>query len=481
MARPLLRSSTFRLTLLYISLFSTSVLILFVFFYWSTLGLMIEQADEALDLEIKGLEERYEDDGLNGLTQLMRERIREQPPSGSTIYLLTDFAYTRIVGNLNRWPLGSESAEGFIDFELEDTRFDPAPVIPARGRAFSLRGGYRLLVARGTQDLRIFRKRIVWTLGWGLGIMVLLSLIGSILMNRGMLRRIDSITATSESIMSGNLSQRIPTRGTGDDFDRLAEQLNRMLDQIETLLESVRRISDNIAHDLKTPLTRLRNRLEKLHDRNSGNSEDLELATHEADDLLSTFNALLRIARIETDDRTEGFTVVNLTDLLADVVELYEPLAEEKLQAIILKASDNVCVNGDQHLLFQAIANLLDNAVKYTPENGVIEATLTIMNDNAIITVEDTGPGIPEASHRKVLQRFYRMDSSRNEAGNGLGLSMVSAVCKLHGSELKLFDKKPGLGIRFSLPILKSEDVTQPVLLPAPDSGTIRSTKPSTA
>ena len=193
MARPLLRSSTFRLTLLYICLFSTSVLILFGFFYWSTLGFMTEQADEALDLEVRGLEERYEADGLNGLTALIRERIRKQPPSGSTIYLLTDFAYNRIVGNLNRWPNGREDADGFIDFELEDTRFQPAPVIPARGQAFSLRGGYRLLVARGIQDLGFFRKRIVWTLGWGLGIMVLLSLVGSILMNRGMLRRIDSI------------------------------------------------------------------------------------------------------------------------------------------------------------------------------------------------------------------------------------------------------------------------------------------------
>ena len=453
MARPLLRSSTFRLTLLYICLFSTSVSILFGFFYWSTLGFLSEQTDEALNLEIQGLEERYEVDGLNGLSRLIQERIREQPPSGSTIYLLTNIRYNRIVGNLNRWPNGQQDGTGFIDFVLEDTRFSPAPVIPARGREFELSGGYRLLVARGNQDLQTFRKRIVWTLGWGLGIMVLLSLIGSIVMNRGMLRRIDSITATSESIVSGKLSQRIPTRGTGDDFDRLAEHLNTMLDQLESSLENVRRISDNIAHDLKTPLTRLRNRLETLHNKYFEASDDLELATREADGLLATFNALLRIARIENDAKTEGFSTVNLCAVLEDVVELYEPLAEEKNQSITITENKTAFVTGDQHLLFQAIANLLDNAVKYTPFEGSITASVTINDEAVTVSVSDSGPGIPGNLKTKVLQRFYRLDSSRNETGNGLGLSMVAAVCKLHGTQLQLNDANPGLIISFSLPI----------------------------
>ena len=168
MARPLLRSSTFRLTLLYISLFSTSVLILFAFIYWSTLTYMTAQADEALELEIRSLKERYEDTGLNGLTQLIRERIREQPPSGSTIYLLTNFRFNRIIGNLDRWPIGRDDEDGFLDFELKDTRFDPAPVVHVHARAFNLEGGYRLLVGRGIEDLLVARNRIVWTLGWGL-------------------------------------------------------------------------------------------------------------------------------------------------------------------------------------------------------------------------------------------------------------------------------------------------------------------------
>ncbi|KAA3619034.1 MAG: sensor histidine kinase [Proteobacteria bacterium] len=453
MARPLLRSSTFRLTLLYISLFSTSVLILFAFIYWSTLNYMTEQADEALNLEIRGLRERYEENGVNGLTQLIRERIRTQPPSGSTIYLLTDFRYKRLIGNLDRWPRGREGNDGFLDFELEDTRFDPQPVVHVRARAFMLDGGFRLLVGRGIEDLLVARNRVIWTLGWAIAIMVLLGVVGSILMSRGMLRRIDQITATSEKIVSGDLARRVPTRGTGDDFDRLSEHLNRMLDQIGSLLESVRRISDNIAHDLKTPLTRLRNRMELMQRGEANQDAHLELAIKEADGLLSTFNALLRIARIETDARKEGFSDLNLAEMLSDVVELYEPLAEEKNQTLALQVVHSAKILGDRDLVFQAVANLLDNAVKYTPAGGAISVTLNANPREAWITVLDNGPGIPSAMHEKVVQRFFRMDSSRNQSGNGLGLSMVAAVCKLHCARLEFENRDPGLGVRLVFPL----------------------------
>ncbi|GJL82729.1 MAG: two-component sensor histidine kinase [marine bacterium B5-7] len=459
MARPLLRSSTFKLTLLYISLFSTSVIILFAFIYWSTLSYMTEQADEALNLEIRGLKERYKDAGLNGLTQLIRDRINTQPPSGSTIYLLTSFRFDSIVGNLDRWPRGPEDAEGFIDFVLEDSRFEPRPVIHVRARAFNLDGGFRLLVGRGIEDLFIARKRIIWTLGWGLGIMVLLGLIGSILMSRGMLRRIDQITATSEQIVSGDLGRRVPTRGTGDDFDRLSEHLNRMLDQIESLLDSVRRISDNIAHDLKTPLTRLRNRLESMSHSGADFHHHLDPAIREADGLLSTFNALLRIARIENDARKEGFSSIRLEEVVADVVELYEPLAEEKLQTLTLEQRHTPPINGDRDLVFQAVANILDNAVKYTPENGIIQVSIKTGGKRVRVTVTDNGPGIPDALHEKVVQRFFRTDSSRNQSGNGLGLSMVAAVCKLHGAQLRFEELDPGLSVHmdFMLPVVEKQ------------------------
>lgn len=474
MARPLLRSSTFRLTLLYISLFSTSVLILFAFIYWSTLNYMTEQADEALNLEIRGLKERYEETGLNGLTQLIRERIRKQPPSGSTIYLLTNFRYNRIIGNLDRWPGARDREDGFIDFELEDTRFEPKPVIHVRARSFMLEGGFRLLVGRGIEDLLVARNRVIWTLGWGLGIMVLLGVVGSILMSRGMLRRIDQITATSEKIVSGDLGRRVPTRGTGDDFDRLSDQLNRMLDQIESLLESVRRISDNIAHDLRTPLTRLRNRLESLPRAGDDQAQDLELAIREADGLLSTFNALLRIARIETDARREGFADLGLGEVLSDVVELYEPLAEEKDQSLSMTVHAPALIHGDRDLVFQAVANLLDNAVKYTPVGGHIAVSLAVVDGAAHVTVVDSGPGIPDALHEKVVQRFFRMDSSRNQSGNGLGLSMVAAVCKLHGAKLCFENREPGLSVRMVFPLRKADALPREgrnrVALPQPRS-----------
>jgi signal transduction histidine kinase len=228
-----------------------------------------------------------------------------------------------------------------------------------------------------------------------------------------------------------------------------------MLDQIESLLESVRRISDNIAHDLKTPLTRLRNRLESIHDLNSDNDHghSLDLAIKEADGLLSTFNALLRIARIETDARREGFAELKLGDVLSDVVELYEPLAEEKNQSLKLRMDETAVIYGDRDLVFQAVANLLDNAVKYTPENGSIAVTLKAPGSEAQVTVVDSGPGIPEALHNKVVQRFFRIDTSRQQSGNGLGLSMVAAVCKLHGARLEFENLDPGLGVCLTFPL----------------------------
>ncbi|MFT7531125.1 MAG: signal transduction histidine kinase [Gammaproteobacteria bacterium] len=414
---------------------------------------MSDQADEALDLEITGLEETYNRDGLSGLNELISDRIRRQPPSGSSVYLLTNYQLRRISGNLNRWPTGQEDASGFINFNLEDTRFEPSRTINARARNFSLQGGYRLLVGRGIEDLLVARKRIIAALGWGIAIMIFLGLVGGALMSRGMLRRIDSITATSESIVSGNLSQRIPTRGTGDDFDRLAEQLNGMLDQIESLLESVRRISDNIAHDLRTPLTRLRNRLENLERNDLEFHDNLEQATKEADGLLSTFSALLRIARIETDDRKAGFKQIPLAELVSDVAELYEPLAEEKYQTLSVECKSDAQILADRDLLFQAVANLVDNAVKYTPENGVIQVTLEVIGSVAIIQVIDSGPGIPQTHHEKVLQRFYRIDPSRKDGSNGLGLSMVAAVCKLHGAKITMHNRDPGLVISLKLPL----------------------------
>jgi signal transduction histidine kinase len=268
---------------------------------------------------------------------------------------------------------------------------------------------------------------------------------------RSMVRRIEAVNQTSREIMSGDLYRRIPMDRSGDDFDELAGNLNAMLDRITALMEEVRRISDNIAHDLKTPLSRLKNSLELLHADSHEDTESraalVEQAIVEADGLLSTFNALLRIARIESGERHAAFAAVDLPQLLHDVVGFYAPLAEERQQDLTLQVNAVAPLQGDRDLLFQAFANLLDNAIKYTPSQGRIKVGLSEQAGHTRVTVSDSGPGIPEQARDKVFRRFYRLDESRRQPGNGLGLSLVAAVAKLHEMKLRMEDNAPGLRV----------------------------------
>ncbi len=451
----LFRSSTFRLALFYAALFSVSVLFLFAFIYWSTAAYLARQTDATIEAEIKGLSERYAISGVRGLSSVIGDRISRQQPTGSSIYLLTNADFDPLVGNLSRWPSQAQSQDGWVSFELRDQRRGGDPLIHmARARPFVLGGGYRLLVGRDIRDLEEAQKRIVSTLIWGLAITVLLGIAGGVLLSRTVSRRIESINDTSRDIISGDLSRRIPTRGTNDEFDQLADNLNTMLNRIESLMESVRRVSDNIAHDLKTPLSRLRNRLEaaKLQTDATGQQRaELEQASAEADQLLSTFNALLRIARIEAGKQRAGFKDVDLAALITDVAELYEPLADEKKQRLVVNTTNANCT-GDRDLLFQAVANLVDNAVKHTPENGEIQITLRNNDSGTDIMVSDQGPGIPEEHTGHVFQRFYRLDRSRNTPGSGLGLSLVAAVAELHKIKIELHNLDPGLRVSLHMP-----------------------------
>jgi signal transduction histidine kinase len=274
-------------------------------------------------------------------------------------------------------------------------------------------------------------------------------------MSRGMLRRIELINQTSRNIMGGDLSQRIPIRGSGDELDQLAGNLNSMIDEIERLMDGIRHVSDNIAHDLRTPLTRLRNRLEQLQiglEDGSPYQNDVEQGIADADQLLATFAALLRIARIEAGGHTAKFKAMDLAALVHDAAELYEALAEEKRLRFSTQVDAGVSLDGDRDLLFQAITNLLDNAIKYTPAGGEVSIELKRSGKTAEIVISDSGAGIAEAERDKVGQRFYRLESSRSTPGSGLGLSLVKAVAKLHRAELLLEDNAPGLKATLRLP-----------------------------
>jgi signal transduction histidine kinase len=454
MATRFLRSSTFRLALLYMLLFSTSVLMLLGFIYWSTVSYISAQTDETIDIEILDLTERYRNAGLSGLTQLLSERLSRRP-AGASVYLLTDKDLAPLVGNLDRWPLGADIKNGWLEFTLENAGGTDTSEHQARARVFRLSGGFILLVGRDIHDLEITKRRIIATLLWGLAIMLVLGGIGSVMMGRSTLRRIEAINETSREIMSGDLSRRVPSRHTGDDFDVLADNLNNMLNQIESLMESVRRVSDNIAHDLRTPLARLRNRLEELSldvEQSDNRRATVEQALEEADGLLNTFNALLRIARIESHDTPAGFADIDIAALVGDVVELYEPLAEEKSLRLATSLDVRPVFKGDRDLLFQALANLLDNAIKYAPPQSEISCRLEAADDGARLVLSDKGPGIPASQRDNVFQRFFRLEQSRTTPGNGLGMSLVQAVMQLHHLRLELHDNEPGLKVVIAFP-----------------------------
>ena len=304
------------------------------------------------------------------------------------------------------------------------------------------------------KDLATLKALVGRALIWGLALTVVLGLIGGLMMRQTLRSRLGAINQTSRKIMQGDLRKRIDTRGSGDEFDELAMNLNGMLDQIENGVEGVRRVSDNIAHDLKTPLARLKNRVEELKFKVAGQVDEeaaVDQIIHEADGLLATFNALLRIARIEYSEQRKSFSQIDLNSILIDLEDLYEPLAEDKGQSLVLKIGEPIFVMADRDMLFQAFANLYDNAVKYTPSGGqILVRSFQSADGQWSVEIADNGPGIPKAEHEKVVQRFYRLDQSRNSPGSGLGLALVFAVLKLHQLELVLGDNNPGLKIRIS-------------------------------
>jgi signal transduction histidine kinase len=318
-----------------------------------------------------------------------------------------------------------------------------------------LEGNFHLLVGRSIQDLATMEARMLRTGLWIGAVTVLLALGGGSVLSRGLRKRMESINRISREIMRGSLSRRIPAGGSGDDLDQLIGNLNAMLDRIEVLMEDMRRMTHNIAHDLRTPLTRLRVRLEALHaepleaDRRRVLAEE---ALAEADRLLATFNALLRIAEIDSGKRRAGFRDLSLGEILTDVVELYEPLAEEKAQRIALDCRDHDKVRGDRDLLFQAFANVLDNAVKYAPEHGRIHIATASPEGRIEVRISDDGPGVPPEAREAVLERFVRLDDSRSQPGSGLGLSLVAAVARLHDASVRLLDNEPGLAVVLSFP-----------------------------
>lgn len=451
-ATALVRTSTFRIAVLYLALFASSAVALLGFVYASTAGFMAQQTDETIQAEITGLAEQYRRWGLVGLTRLVIERSRNQRHS---LYLLADASGAPLAGNLDAWPSAAPNEEGWIAFTYERPMGGESEHRAARARTFLLRGGIQLLVGRDVTERHELGSLLRSSLAWAGAITIGLGLLGGILMSRNALRRIEAINRASRDIMAGDLSRRVPLSGSGDELDQLAENLNAMLAQIEELMTAMREVTDNIAHDLRTPLSRLRSRLEVTLMQPPAidtYGDALRATIEEAEHLLATFNALLDIARAEAGADREGMTRLDLAMLVHDVADLYGPVAEDEDKRLEVSAEVPVEVRGNRHLLSQAVANLLDNAVKYSPAGGAVLIEVHAGAEGPELVVSDGGPGIPQADRERVLDRFVRLEASRHTPGSGLGLSLVRAVARLHRATLLLEDAAPGLRVRMRFP-----------------------------
>lgn len=439
------RTQAFRIVLIYIVLFGVSASALIAFAYWNTTRTLDAQSDQVIEAEITGLSEQYQQLGLRGLAQLISTRAMH---GGGGLYLLVDSGKSPVAGNLDGWPRALAQTRNVIEFDYERRVGNQSERRRARGRTFTLMGGFALLVAQDVQERYQMERLFTTTVPWTLALMLLLGLAGGGLLSRNMLARLDSINRTSKEIIAGDLSRRVPLSTAQDEFDELSANLNRMLDRIERLMSGVREVTDSVAHDLRTPLTRVRNRLEgalKQLESESGEAREIEAAVQETDQLIATFNALLLIAEADAGVAREAMMPVDLQVVARDVGELYGPVAEEKGIAFIIMPAPRSLIRGNQSLIAQVLANLVDNSIKYTLPGGRVVVSTRTMVDGVELSVADTGPGIPENERAHVTERFVRLEASRNSPGTGLGLSLVAAVARLHDTELKLEDNHPGL------------------------------------
>jgi signal transduction histidine kinase len=432
----LLRTASFGLALLYAGLFAGSVLILGFIVYWTVQSSMDKQLTARIDAEIELLKGELRSEGPDELVEQVQRHINF---IDSLEYALADASGNTLAGNLAFMP----TKLGWNDIAFSRGGKDPSYY---RVESVLLDNGYRLAVADDLGPQNDIRRAFLDALGWALLAFLMLSLVGGILMSAVFLRRVDAIARTAEAIIEGDLSSRVPLRGTRDNFDRLSASLNRMLDRIQLLMESLSQVSNDIAHALRTPLGRLRQKLEAARAASNGTTTmAIDAALGETDDILDTFSALLRIAQIESGTRTAGFREVDLSRVFENVTDAYSAAAEDQGQIVTAKIAPSLKFWGDEDLLSELLGNLLDNSIRHTPQGTHIEVSLGDFGSHFAATVADNGPGVPETERERIFRRFYRLERSNSTHGNGLGLSLVTAVAELHGMKLTASDNAPGL------------------------------------
>jgi signal transduction histidine kinase len=448
--RPLIRSAGVRFGMIYAGVFALGTLALAVFLWWSTAGLLDRQTDAAINADTQGLSERYGEGGLPALVETIEQRLAGNVDDDA-LYLLTDPSSHRVVGNLSGWPANIPRDAAWYDVQVERAGRRGM----ARLHRFELPGGFHLLVGRDVEVHAQMARLLTDALLWSAGLALLLGTAGALAVRSLFRMTLADVSATAGAISAGDLTRRVRVSGRGDEFDRLAETINDMLDRIGRLMDGVRQVSNAIAHDLRTPIARARARLEDASVHATGEADlraAIERAEADLDGVIAIFQALLRIAEIEAGARRSAFAPLDIAPLLLDLADLYGAAAEERGQHLQPVIPPHVPAYGDREMIQQAVANLLDNALKFSPEGSTIRIEAgTDPSTGTFITVADEGPGIPEADRERATQRFFRGESARSTPGSGLGLSLVQAVATLHGGALRLADNRPGLRATLTL------------------------------
>ncbi|MCX5493104.1 HAMP domain-containing sensor histidine kinase [Kaistia dalseonensis] len=453
------RTTAFKLSAMYFVVFSVFAVVFVGWISRETDAILTQQVKDSIEAEIGILADEGLRNGLTGIVAAIEQRSRAP---GASLYVITDSDGHVVAGNVTEVPPSLLKLSGLDPVTVPYKRLEAdTGRHVAMVQVLPLPNGLRMLVGRDISEIERIRSVVGRAMVLGLGLLICLALLSWFFVSRRVLKRIDSVSATSRQIMAGDLSGRLEVTGTGDEFDRLAQSLNAMLDRIEHLLYGLKDVSDNIAHDLKTPLTRLRTRVEATlagPERTEPYKAALEATIEESDQLIRTFNALLMIARIEAGSPDGAMGPIDMATIAAEVAELYEPVAEEAEVFLALSLEEPLPMTGSRELISQALANLLDNAIKYVKSgderegHGTVGVTARREGDEIVVSVRDNGPGIPAEDRERVLQRFVRLEKSRSQPGSGLGLSLVDAVTKLHHGAISLSDAGPGLIVTLRFP-----------------------------
>jgi signal transduction histidine kinase len=433
------------------------VVALLWFVYSSTASYVLARSDRAIDIDRAILLAAYDSAGRDGLVATINKLIADKRFEDSVV-LLVDRSFAAVAGNLRSWPPNLVGNAGRTRFEAGEQNLKTSDHRQLWAAFETLADGSHLLVGQDISDRDQLAKSIYLSLALFVLLMFVLAVVAGVSVTRRTVGRIETINATTRAIMQSGLGEHVPLFGSKDEWDQLAENLNSMLDRIEILMGEVRQATDNVAHDLRTPLTRMRGRLEKAYIGGRDSEADRSLIADtlaDLDDVLRMFSSLTRISQIEITTRTMAFRSVDLVEIAQAVVELFDAAAEDKNINLQIIADRPVLITGDRDLLFDAVANIVDNAIKHGRDAGEVTVELNCGAVRAAISVADDGPGIPADEHQHVFRRFYRLERSRRTPGNGLGLSLVAAVARLHEADIKLFDNAPGLKIELQFPLPK--------------------------